>query len=111
MLCQAIFAAHKPYATWEYIKRISAAILTLQKLKDHIKRDFNHFHQGKLHTSPGYQADIEELLKIVVKNKVHVYEHGRIIKKTNKRGKQNYSSTRRKKWSDRGGQILDPISE
>ncbi|KAI0687714.1 hypothetical protein BC835DRAFT_1419737 [Cytidiella melzeri] len=72
---KVIFAVHGPYATWEYIKKISAAIPTLCKVKDHIEKDFNHFRRGKSHTSPDH--DVVNLQGKYHDGKAHIYKPGR----------------------------------
>ncbi|KAI0694460.1 hypothetical protein BC835DRAFT_1306326 [Cytidiella melzeri] len=36
-------AVHGPFATWEYIKKISASIPIQHKIKDHVEAEINHF--------------------------------------------------------------------
>ncbi|KAI0085961.1 hypothetical protein BDY19DRAFT_996389 [Irpex rosettiformis] len=76
---KTLFAAHGPFATWDYIKRISASIPTQRKLKDHIEREFNHFRRYKGHTSPDHEEDVTDLQKKYHKGKVHVYQAGRKV--------------------------------
>ncbi|KAI0087265.1 hypothetical protein BDY19DRAFT_893365 [Irpex rosettiformis] len=73
---KVIFAVHGPYASWDYIKRISASIPTQWKLKDHIEREFNHFRCGKSHTTPSHEADVNALHLIYAKEKTHIYKPG-----------------------------------
>ncbi|KAI0085660.1 hypothetical protein BDY19DRAFT_996563 [Irpex rosettiformis] len=74
-----LFAAHGPFATWDYIKRISASIPTQRKLKDHIEREFNHFRRYKGHTSPDHEGDVSGLQEKYHQGKVHVYQAGRKV--------------------------------
>ncbi|PCH40521.1 hypothetical protein WOLCODRAFT_16574 [Wolfiporia cocos MD-104 SS10] len=50
-----------PFATWEYIGKISQAIPTMRKVKDHVEADINHFWRGKSHTSPDKEEDVARL--------------------------------------------------
>ena len=54
---QVTFAVHGPYASWGYIKTISASIPAQRKLKDHIKREFAHFCRWKSHTTPKHEKE------------------------------------------------------
>lgn len=76
---QVTFAVHGPYASWDYIKKISASIPAQRKLKDHIEREFNHFRRGKSHTTPKHEKEVSALQKIYAKDKVHVYTPGRTV--------------------------------
>lgn len=66
-----------PFATWDYIKRISASIPTQRKIKDHVEAQINHFRRGKSHTDPDKEADVVRLQESYRKSKVHVYVRGR----------------------------------
>ncbi|KAI0683127.1 hypothetical protein BC835DRAFT_1423644 [Cytidiella melzeri] len=55
---KSMFMVYGPYTTWEYIRKISATIPTLRKVKDHVEADFNHFSRGKSHSSPEKEKDI-----------------------------------------------------
>ena len=55
---QVTFAVHGPYASWGYIKKISASIPAQRKLKNHIEREFNHLHRGKSHTTPKHEKEV-----------------------------------------------------
>lgn len=68
---------HGPYASWDYIKRISAAIPTLRKVKDHTEAEFNHFYRGKSHTSPEKEKDVARLQLSYKNSNIHVYTPGR----------------------------------
>lgn len=76
---QVIFAIHGPYATWEYIKKITASIPTQRKLKDHIEREFNHFRRYKGHTTPDFEKDVRNLQGKYAEAKVHVHVAGREV--------------------------------
>ncbi|KAI0092038.1 hypothetical protein BDY19DRAFT_990785 [Irpex rosettiformis] len=69
-----LFAAHGPYASWDYIKKISASIPTQRKVKDHIEAEFNHFRRGKAHTTPTWESDVTNLQAAYHKGRVHVYQ-------------------------------------
>ena len=71
-----------PFATWEYLKKISPAIPTLRKIKDHFEESFNHFRRGKSHTDPGKDADVAKLREYYCKSKAHVYVPGRKLANT-----------------------------
>ncbi|KAH9915000.1 uncharacterized protein B0H18DRAFT_886378 [Fomitopsis serialis] len=79
-----IFELMGPYATWELLGRMSAAIPCLRKLKDHIESEFNHYHRGKSHTSPDAEEDIAKLHQALRDSKVHQYIAGRRVTKKNK---------------------------
>ncbi|KAI0696103.1 hypothetical protein BC835DRAFT_1414500 [Cytidiella melzeri] len=70
---KSIFMVYGPYATWEYIQKISAAIPTLRKVKDHVEADFNHFSRGKSHSSPDKEKDITQLQAAYKLSQVHIY--------------------------------------
>ncbi|KAJ3553997.1 hypothetical protein NM688_g3332 [Phlebia brevispora] len=65
------FAAIGPFATWEGIAKMSAAIPTQRKIKDHVEADFNHFRRGKSHTIPDAEADICLLQKTYSSAQIH----------------------------------------
>ncbi|GJE94089.1 hypothetical protein PsYK624_102570 [Phanerochaete sordida] len=72
-----IFAVFGPYATWKYIKKISAAIPTMRKIKDHVEADINHFRRGKSHTKPAKEADVAKLQRVYATGKIHIYDQKR----------------------------------
>lgn len=74
---KSTFTVHGPYATWEYIKRISAAIPTLRKVKDHTEAEFSHFYRGKSHTAPKKEKDVATLQLSYKNSDIHVYTAGR----------------------------------
>ncbi|KAI0691820.1 hypothetical protein BC835DRAFT_1509188 [Cytidiella melzeri] len=74
---KVIFGAHGPYATWDYIKKISASIPTQRKLKDHVEHEFNHFRRGKSHTSPEHEGDVVLLQGKYREANAHVRKPGR----------------------------------
>lgn len=69
---QHTFVAIGPNATWDYIKKISAAIPTLRKIKDHVEADINHYRRGKRHTNPASEEDIAKLQAMYANSKLHV---------------------------------------
>ncbi len=71
-----------PFATWKYIKKISASIPTQQKVKDHVEAELNHFLRGKAHTTPDKENDVERLQSAYQRSKVHDYVRGRQVKGT-----------------------------
>ncbi|KAI0693371.1 hypothetical protein BC835DRAFT_1415991 [Cytidiella melzeri] len=62
-----------PFATWEYIHKISGSIPTQRKVKDHVEANFNHFRRGKSHTTPEAEKDIKNLQAAYKNAKVHVH--------------------------------------
>jgi hypothetical protein len=70
---QSTFEVHGPYATWEYIKKISASIPTQRKIKDHVEAELNHFYRGKSHTSPNKEKDVARLQASYKSSNIHVY--------------------------------------
>ncbi|EKM56458.1 uncharacterized protein PHACADRAFT_118176 [Phanerochaete carnosa HHB-10118-sp] len=69
-----IFAVFGPYATWEYIKKILAAIPTMRKVKDHVNADINHFRRGKMHMKPSKEIDVTKLQQAYAASKIHVFD-------------------------------------
>ncbi|KAI0692050.1 hypothetical protein BC835DRAFT_1416805 [Cytidiella melzeri] len=61
-----------PFATWDYIHKISASIPTQRKVKDHVEANFNHFRRGKSHTTPEAEKDIKNLQDAYQTTRVHV---------------------------------------
>lgn len=78
---QSTFSVHGPYASWDYIKKISAAIPTLRKVKDHTEAEFNNFYRGKSHTSPQKEKDVKHLQQSYKNSDIHVYTAGRHLPK------------------------------
>ncbi len=78
-LFQQTFVAQGTSATWEHINKISAAIPTLHKVKDHVKAKINHWHQGKAHTTPDKEDDIARLQASYKQSHIHQYMQGRQI--------------------------------
>ncbi|KAI0685745.1 hypothetical protein BC835DRAFT_1289537 [Cytidiella melzeri] len=72
-----IFMVLGPFATWEYIRKISASIPTQRKVKDHIEANFNHFRRGKSHTTPDAEKDIRNLQGTYHEAEAHLYVPGR----------------------------------
>ncbi|KAI0685910.1 hypothetical protein BC835DRAFT_1420806 [Cytidiella melzeri] len=78
------FATLGPYATWDYIKRMSASIPTQRKIKHHVEREFNHFCRGLSHTSPSHHEDVVKLQGKYHEAKAHVFKPGRHLTSNNK---------------------------
>ncbi|KAI0339474.1 hypothetical protein BDW22DRAFT_1456337 [Trametopsis cervina] len=76
-----IFAVHGPFATWDYIQKISASIPTQRKLKDHFEDHINHFRRGKSHTTPAWEQDVASLQVSYHKGNAHVWRAGRTLAK------------------------------
>jgi hypothetical protein len=68
-----------PFATWDLIRKLSAAIPSLQKIKDHVESEINHFLCGKSHTSPDIEEDIQNLQAAYRRDSIHKYTLGRIL--------------------------------
>ncbi|KAI0693161.1 hypothetical protein BC835DRAFT_1416081 [Cytidiella melzeri] len=66
------FMVLRPFATWDYIHKISASIPTQRKVKDHVEANFNHFRRGKSHTTPEAEKDIKNLQDAYQTTRVHV---------------------------------------
>ena len=81
---QVTFAAQGPFATWDYINRISASIPTQRKVKDHVEAQFNHFRRGKSHTIPEKEEDIQCLQASYSASKLHQYTPGRRVESIDK---------------------------
>lgn len=73
-----------PFATWDMIAKISAAIPCLRKVKDHLEAELNHFRRGKSHTSPDKEQDIVKLQTAYHLAKAHEYQPGRTIAEKDK---------------------------
>ncbi|PSS06545.1 hypothetical protein PHLCEN_2v3675 [Hermanssonia centrifuga] len=78
------FASMGPYATWDYIKRISASIPTQRRIKDHVEHEINHFFRGKSHTSPEKEEDVALLQSSYSMTKMHYYNPRRQLHATDK---------------------------
>lgn len=74
---QVIFGALGPFATWEYIGRISPAIPFLRRLKDLYEHEINHYARGKSHTDPDKEADVQRLMEAYKAVGVHCNKPGR----------------------------------
>lgn len=74
---QVIFMVLGPFATWEYVKKISASIPFQRQLKDHVEAQFNHFRRGKSHTNPDKEGDIQRLQDSYHAAGCHSYKPGR----------------------------------
>jgi hypothetical protein len=74
---QHTFASIGPFATWEYIWKMSASIPCQRKIKDHVEAEVNHFAHGKSHTSPDVEEDIRNLQAAYKKDAIHLYQAGR----------------------------------
>ncbi|KAI0703595.1 hypothetical protein BC835DRAFT_1262654 [Cytidiella melzeri] len=66
-----------PFATWDYIHKISATVPTQRKVKDHVEANLNHLRRGKLPTSPEVEKDIRNLQKVYHAANLHVRLPGR----------------------------------
>jgi hypothetical protein len=62
-----------PFATWEFIRRISASIPSQRKVKDHVEAEINHFLRGKSHTTPDAEEDIAHLQMAYHLDKIHIF--------------------------------------
>ncbi len=71
------FAAIGPFATWRYIGKISPAIPTQRKVKDHVEAEINHFRRGKAHSSPDIEEDLHRLQTSYSISKIHTNTPGR----------------------------------
>ncbi|TDL27181.1 hypothetical protein BD410DRAFT_714083 [Rickenella mellea] len=65
------FASLGPYATWEYINKISPAIPTFRAVKDHIEDELGACARGKSHTLPAKENDVSKLAKIYSTQDLH----------------------------------------
>ncbi|KAF7789167.1 hypothetical protein EIP86_000104 [Pleurotus ostreatoroseus] len=65
------FATIGPFATWEGIGKMSAAIPAQRRIKDHVESDINHFRRGKSHTVPNAEADIKLLNRMYKTVSIH----------------------------------------
>ena len=74
---QYTFASIGPGVTWDYISRISAAIPTLRKLKDHCQYEWNNYTRYKKHTAPDYEEDLKALCASYDASGIHRKTEGR----------------------------------
>lgn len=81
---KVIFAVLGPFATWEYIRKISASIPCQRKVKDHVEAEINHYRRGKSHTSPDKHEDISRLQRSYRASKLHEFTPGRILEEKDK---------------------------
>lgn len=75
---KVIFAILGPFATWEYIQKISASIPCQRKVKNHVEMQINHYQRGKSHTSPNHTEDVKRLQNAYKESALHVYHAGRL---------------------------------
>ena len=71
------YAAIGPFATWEYVGKISASIPCQRKVKDHVERSINRAYRGKSHTSPAKEADVARLQAVYRDAAAHVPDPNR----------------------------------
>lgn len=76
---QYTFASSGPGVTWDYISRISAAIPTLRKLKDHFQYEWNNYSRYNKHTAPDYEEDIKALCGSYGVSGIHKKKDGRKV--------------------------------
>ena len=81
---QYTFASLGPNVTWKFIGKISSAIPSLRKLKDHFENEWNTFARYQKHTHPDYQADIERLAQAYLAAKLHCNIKGRKVGENHK---------------------------
>lgn len=81
---QYTFASLGPGVTWEFIGKISSAIPSLRKLKDHFENEWNTYSRYQKHTHPDYQADIERLERAYLVAKLHCKVEGRKLGENHK---------------------------
>lgn len=79
MTRQHTFASFGPGVTWKFIGKISAAIPTLRKLKDHFEDEWNVYSRYERHTHPDYEDDIERLAQRYAEAKLHCGVQGRKV--------------------------------
>jgi hypothetical protein len=85
---QDTFASIGPFATWERVHDISAAVPVLGIIKDHVNIQSSSILIGKKHTTPSAELDICNLASAYHISKAHLDVPGRRVKskecKTNK---------------------------
>ncbi|KAF9791033.1 hypothetical protein BJ322DRAFT_1000129 [Thelephora terrestris] len=74
---QHTFASFGPGITGGYIAKISAAIPSFRKLKDHFEHEWNSYSRYQKHTHPDYQDDIKRLERTYTAAKLHRRVPGR----------------------------------
>lgn len=74
---QYTFASLGPNVTWKFIGKISAAIPSLRRLKDHFENEWNTYLRYQKHAHPDYEADIERLGRAYTVAKLHHKVKGR----------------------------------
>ena len=125
---QYTFASLGPGVTWKFIGKISAAIPSIRKLKDHFENEWNVYSRYQRHNHPDYRADIGRLEQAYALAKLHCEVKGRKLSERHKdvdyvqdgakavSGGKSISKwqTRRKRdgsdkevWAEDGENILD----
>ena|ERR1700722_19482725 len=68
-----------PFATWDLISKLSGAIPSMRKIKDHVESEINHFLRGKSHTTPDIEEDVRNLQAAYRRDKIHQYTPSRTL--------------------------------
>lgn len=68
-----------PTATWEYVGKISPAILTLRKLVDHMEDTVNNYRRYKKHTITSTEDDVTKLMILFQKSALYCHVDGRKV--------------------------------
>ena len=72
-----------PSIDWKYLKKLHPAIHVVNSVASHIEKEFQTLVQGKKHTVPEKELDVQALQKSYHKARVHQYEPGRKVKRKN----------------------------
>jgi len=125
---QCTFDSSGPGVTWDYIKRISGAIPTLRKFKDHFQYHWNNYSRYSKHSSPTYENNVKLLCDAYEVSEIHkkkvrkhkesfpdVYQKGeealgsgKVIQKWHERRKRKVSE--KQVWTeDRDDDILSDM--
>lgn len=65
-----------PFATWEYIRKMSSSIPCQRKVKDHLEAEINASPGGKSHSSADIEEDIKNLQATYQKDAIHSFKPG-----------------------------------
>jgi hypothetical protein len=68
-----------PNINWAYLKKLHPAIHVIRTLTLHMEQEFGTLTQGKKHSTPKKDADVEKLQKAYKVSGYHRYQHGRTI--------------------------------
>ena len=74
-----MYHSEGPNINWSYLKKLHPAIYVIWTLTLHMEQEFRTLTQGKKHSIPKKDADVEQLQKAYRASGYHRYQHGRTI--------------------------------